>query len=148
MFLYIPAPWILWVVGLKNNKYQRYVHRPHAVLSKTWGDCPNGKSTEASQNGTFSGQHPEKKQYIYIYIYIYTYRGFLKLGYPESSILFLDFPWNNPSIFGYPHLWNPPYIYIYINPLGTIFSKKLYAEHTGFQGWPTFEAQKFEDKEN
>jgi hypothetical protein len=49
-------------------------------------------------------------------------------------------PFLDITIYGTPH--------IYINPLGTIFSKKLYAEHTGFQGWPTFEAQKFEDKEN
>ena len=38
-------------------------------------------------------------------------------GTPKSSILDWDFPWNNPTIFGYPHDYGNPhivYIHIYI----------------------------------
>ena len=38
------------------------------------------------------------------------YGGFLNWGYPQfSSILFSNFPWNKPPIFGYPQFRKPPY---------------------------------------
>ena len=36
------------------------------------------------------------------------YRGFLKWGYPQIIYLNGIFP-SKPSIFGHPHLWNPPF---------------------------------------
>ena len=30
------------------------------------------------------------------------------VGFPKSSMLDWDFPWNKPSILGYPYLWQPP----------------------------------------
>jgi hypothetical protein len=48
-----------------------------------------------------------------LYIYnIYIWRFSKNRGTPKSSI-FSDFP----SILGYPHLWKPPYMYIYINTI-------------------------------
>ena len=50
--------------------------------------------------------------YVYIYIYIHIYGGSWNGGTPKASIYRLIFHYK-PSILEYPHLWKPPYIYIF-----------------------------------
>ena len=50
---------------------------------------------------------------IHVYIYIYMYGGFIKWWYSQMDGSWWKIPlkW---MIWGYPHLWKPPYIYIYV----------------------------------
>ena len=52
-------------------------------------------------------QNPLNCMCVYIYIYTYTYMGFPKMRVPQNHPFQSPY---KPSIFGYPHLWKPPWL--------------------------------------
>ena len=66
--------------------------------------------------------------YIPPTVYIYIYGGFLKWGYLQIIGIF---PYK-PTILGIPHLWKPPYMYIYILLWNILTSNR------GWNSWSYF----------
>ena len=97
------------------------VSSPNAFLS--WAPATQGQTGAPEEDAADVHQQERERQpyghcittscpwisCIYIYIYIYTY---LKRGYSQIIQFNRSFHYK-PSILGYPHLWNHPYIYTY-----------------------------------